>query len=50
VKLQLIGVVVTVAYTAISTFVILKVMSIFMNLRDTDAEERDGLDLSHHGE
>ena len=49
-KLQIIGVVVTVAYTAISTFVILKVMSFFMNLRATDAEERDGLDLSHHGE
>jgi ammonia channel protein AmtB len=25
-------------------------MSFFMNLRATDAEERDGLDLSQHGE
>ena len=50
VKLQLIGVVVTVAYTAIATYIILKVVNFITPLRASDAQERDGLDLSQHGE
>ncbi|NCU47154.1 MAG: ammonium transporter [Candidatus Fonsibacter lacus] len=50
VKLQLIGVVVTVAYTAIATYIILKVVNLITPLRASDAQERDGLDLSQHGE
>ena len=50
VKLQLIGVVVTVAYTAIATYIILKVINFITPLRASDAQERDGLDLSQHGE
>jgi Amt family ammonium transporter len=50
VKLQLIGVIVTVAYTAIATYIILKVVNLITPLRASDAQERDGLDLSQHGE
>lgn len=50
VKLQLIGVGVTVAYTAIATYIILKVVNFITPLRASDAQERDGLDLSQHGE
>lgn len=50
IKLQLIGVVVTVAYTAIATYIILKVVNFITPLRASDAQERDGLDLSQHGE
>ncbi len=50
VKLQLIGVGVTLLYTAIVTYIILKVVDLITPLRATDANERDGLDLSQHGE
>ena len=50
VKLQLIGVGVTLFYTAIVTYIILKVVDLITPLRATDANERDGLDLSQHGE
>lgn len=50
IKLQLIGVVVTSAYTAIATYIILKVVNFITPLRASDAQERDGLDLSQHGE
>ena len=50
VKLQLIGVGVTLLYTAIVTYIILKVVDLITPLRVSDANERDGLDLSQHGE
>ena len=50
VKLQLIGVSVTLLYTAIVTYIILKVVDLITPLRASDANERDGLDLSQHGE
>ena len=50
VKLQLIGVGVTLFYTAIVTYIILKVVDLITPLRASDANERDGLDLSQHGE
>jgi Amt family ammonium transporter len=50
VKLQLIGIGVTLFYTAIVTYIILKVVDLITPLRATDANERDGLDLSQHGE
>ncbi len=50
VMLQLYGVGVTVVYTAIVTFIILKVVDLIVGLRvDVDAE-REGLDLRLHGE
>jgi len=47
---QLIAIVSTIAYSAIMTFIILKVISKFMSLRVTSEEEMDGLDVSLHGE
>ncbi len=48
--LQIIGVGATVIFTAIATFIILKVIDMVMGLRVDEATERDGLDLSLHGE
>jgi len=50
VGLQAYGVGVTIAYTAIATFIILKVVDVIMGLRVDDDAERDGLDLNLHGE
>ncbi len=50
VKLQLLGVGVTVLYTAVATYIILKVVNLITPLRASDTEEREGLDLSQHGE
>lgn len=47
---QAVGVVATLAYTAAVTFVILKVMSLFMSLRVSAEEETEGLDLVLHNE
>jgi len=49
-KVQLIGVVATIAYTAIVTYVILKVVGLFTELRVTEEEEVEGLDTSSHEE
>jgi Amt family ammonium transporter len=48
--LQIIGVAATVVYSGIATFIILKVIDMVMGLRVDEATERDGLDLSLHGE
>ena len=50
VGIQLIGIIATVAYSAVMTFIILIVISKFMTLRVTAEEEMDGLDVSLHGE
>ncbi|APC40402.1 hypothetical protein A7L45_10160 [Clostridium estertheticum subsp. estertheticum] len=50
VGIQLIAIVAIIAYSAIMTFIILKVISIFMSLRVTSEEEMEGLDVSLHGE
>ena len=50
VKLQLLGVGVTVLYVAIATFIILKIVNLITPLRAPESQERDGLDLSQHGE
>jgi len=44
------GVVFTVVYTAVVTFVILKVLDLVMGLRVTEEEEAVGLDLALHNE
>ena len=41
---------ITIAYTAVMTFVILKVLDIVMGLRVTEEQEREGLDIALHGE
>jgi Amt family ammonium transporter len=41
---------VTTAYTAIMTFIILKVIDVAMGLRVSEEQEREGLDIALHGE
>jgi Amt family ammonium transporter len=41
---------VTIVYTAIATFIILKVVDMIIGLRVEKDEEREGLDLVLHGE
>jgi Amt family ammonium transporter len=47
---QLIGVAATVGYTAVLTFVILKVVDLIVGLRVNESNETEGLDLSQHDE
>ena len=49
-KNQLIGVVVTAAFSGIVTYVILKVINATIGLRVSPEEEHSGLDLTQHGE
>ncbi|MDX1252481.1 MAG: ammonium transporter [Gammaproteobacteria bacterium] len=47
---QFVGVAVTVAYCAIATFIILKVLDAIIGLRVTEEQETEGLDISQHNE
>jgi Amt family ammonium transporter len=47
---QIVGVAITIAYVAVLTFVILKVIDILMGLRVSEEQEREGLDTALHGE
>lgn len=47
---QLIGVGTSWAFAAIGTFIILKVLMSFMNVRASEAQEVQGLDITEHGE
>ena len=47
---QFVGVIATVAYTAIATFIILKVINAFVDLRVCKECEVEGLDVYGHGE
>ncbi|MBK1812985.1 ammonium transporter [Clostridium sp. YIM B02505] len=47
---QLVAILATVAYSAIITFIILKVMNAVSALRVKDEDEQAGLDVSQHGE
>lgn len=48
--IQAVGVLATIAFSVIATFIILKVIGLFTKLRVSDEEESNGLDLSLHGE
>ncbi len=50
VAIQLLGVGVTVAYSLVMTFIILKVIDVAIGLRVSEEEEREGLDVALHGE
>jgi ammonium transporter, Amt family len=50
VLIQVWGVVATIAWCAIATFVLLKIIDVVMGLRVTKETEVDGLDLALHGE
>jgi Amt family ammonium transporter len=41
---------ITIAYTAVATYIILKVLDMVMGLRVTEEQEREGLDIALHGE
>jgi Amt family ammonium transporter len=47
---QIYGVLIVIAYDAIVSLIILKIVDIFIGLRVTDEVEREGLDLALHGE
>ncbi|MCS5608231.1 MAG: ammonium transporter, partial [Alphaproteobacteria bacterium] len=47
---QLYGVGVTIAYSGIVTFVLVKIVGAFMGLRVKEDDEREGLDVTLHGE
>jgi Amt family ammonium transporter len=40
----------TIAYSAVGTFVLLKIVDVIVGLRVAEEEEREGLDLTQHGE
>ena len=50
VGVQLTGIIATVAWTAIATFVILKVVDALTGLRVSEEDETEGLDISQHDE
>jgi Amt family ammonium transporter len=47
---QLYAVLITAGYTALASFILLKVIDLVMGLRVSQEEEREGLDLALHGE
>ena len=47
---QLLSIVVTIVFAAVMTFIIIKVIGLFMNIRVDASEEADGLDIAEHGE
>ena len=47
---QAIAVGVTIVFSAVMTFVILKVVSLFTKLRVSEKDEEEGLDITQHGE
>jgi len=50
VGVQLLGVIATIAFTAIATFVILKIVDALLGLRVTEEQETEGLDINQHDE
>jgi Amt family ammonium transporter len=47
---QLIGVVATIVYTGIVTFILLKIADVLVGLRVSDDDETQGLDITQHNE
>ena len=47
---QFVGIIATLAYSAVGSFILLKVIDVVMGLRVDEDVERDGLDLALHGE
>ncbi len=50
VLIQVKAVVITLVYTAVVSFILLKIIDVVMGLRVTPEEEREGLDIALHGE
>jgi len=49
-SVQAISVIITVLWTAIASYIILKVISATIGLRVDEQDEIEGLDISQHGE
>jgi Amt family ammonium transporter len=47
---QVEGVLATIVYSGIMTFILLKIVDVIIGLRVSEEEEREGLDVSQHGE
>lgn len=47
---QVISIVITIAFAAILSFVIIKFIQLFMDIRVTNQDEANGMDLSEHSE
>jgi Amt family ammonium transporter len=47
---QVIAVAATMVFTAIATWILLKITDVIVGLRVTEEEEREGLDVALHGE
>jgi Amt family ammonium transporter len=47
---QLEGVLATIVYSGVVTFILLKIVDVVVGLRVSEEEEREGLDVSQHGE
>ncbi|WP_456305744.1 ammonium transporter [Falsiroseomonas oryziterrae] len=48
--IQIKSVLLTIAYSGIGSFVLLKIVDVIVGLRVTEEEEREGLDVAQHGE
>jgi Amt family ammonium transporter len=48
--IQIKSILLTMAYTGIGTWVLLKIVDVIVGLRVTEEEEREGLDVAQHGE
>ena len=44
------GILATIVYSGIVTYILLKIVDVIIGLRVTEEEEREGLDVSQHGE
>ena len=47
---QIMGIAITIVFAGVMTFLIIKVMKLFMDIRVEKSEEADGLDVAEHGE
>jgi Amt family ammonium transporter len=47
---QIMSIVITIIFAGGMTFLIIKVMKMFMDIRVDSSEEADGLDVAEHGE
>jgi Amt family ammonium transporter len=47
---QVEGVLATIVYSGVMTYILLKIVDVIIGLRVTEEEEREGLDVSQHGE
>ena len=48
--IQIEGIFIISAWTGVVTFIILKILSVFIDLRVSQEEEEEGLDISLHNE